>query len=243
MKNDDQIILYTTDNGKVTISVRFEDDYFWMSQKAIAELFETERSVITKHLSNIYEEEELDKNSTCAKFAQVQIEGSREVSRLVDFYNLDANIAVGYRVNSKKATRFRQWATKTLHEYIQKGFVLNDELLKNGKPFGKDYFDELLERIREIRASERRAYQKIADVFKQCSYDYDKNSNPTREFYAFVQNKLHYAIARARQIDGTAEKSSAVSFIIYTIGIKLCKWHLHNYDKGKQARHRNAEEY
>lgn len=156
------------------------------------DLFEIERSVITKHLSNIYEEEELDKNSTCAKFAQVQIEGSREVSRLVDFYNLDAIIAVGYRVNSKKATRFRQWATKTLHEYIQKGFILNDELLKNGHPFGKDYFDELLERIREIRASERRAYQKIADVFEQCSFDYDKNSSLTREFYAFVQNKLHY---------------------------------------------------
>lgn len=177
LEHEDKIILYTTDSSKVTVSVRFEDDNFWMTQKAIADLFETERSVMTKHLSNIYEEEELDKNSTCAKFAQVQIEGSREVSRLVDFYILDAIIAVGYRVNSKKATRFRQWATKTLHEYIQKGFILNDELLKNGHPFGKDYFDELLERIREIRASERRAYQKIADVFEQCSFDYDKNSN------------------------------------------------------------------
>lgn len=136
MKHEDKIILYTTDSGKVTVSVRFEDENFWMTQKAIAELFDTERSVITKHLSNIYEEEELDRNSTCAKFAQVQIEGNREVSRLVDFFNLDAIIAVGYRVNSKKATCFRQWATKTLHDYIQKGFVLNDELLKNGKPFG-----------------------------------------------------------------------------------------------------------
>jgi len=194
MKKEDKIILHTTGSGNVIVSVRFEDENFWMTQKAIAELFETDRSVITKHLSNIYVEEELDKESTCAKFAQVQTEGIRKVSRLVEFYNLDAIIAVGYRVNSKKATRFRQWATKTLHEYIQKGFVLNDELLKNGKPFGKDYFDELLERIREIRASERRAYQKIADVFEQCSYDYDKNSNLTREFYAFVQNKLHYAI-------------------------------------------------
>lgn len=137
MENENKIILYTTDSGKVTVSVRFEEDNFWLTQKAIAELFETERSVITKHLSNIYEEEELDRSSTCAKFAQVQIEGSREVSRLVEFYNLDAIIAVGYRVNSKKATRFRQWATKTLHEYIQKGFILNDELLKNGQPFGK----------------------------------------------------------------------------------------------------------
>lgn len=194
MKKEDRIILYTTDSGNVIVSVRFEDENFWMTQKAIAELFETDRSAITKHLSNIYAEEELDKESTCAKFAQVQTEGIRKVSRLVEFYNLDAIIAVGYRVNSKKATRFRQWATKTLHEYIQKGFVLNDELLKNGKPFGKDYFDDLLERIREIRASERRAYQKIADVFEQCSYDYDKNSNLTRDFYAFVQNKLHYAI-------------------------------------------------
>ncbi|HBT64031.1 MAG TPA: cell filamentation protein Fic, partial [Ruminococcaceae bacterium] len=196
----------TTDSGNVTVSVRFEDENFWMTQKAIAELFETERSVITKHLTNIYAEEELDKQSTCAKFAQVQTEGSRKVSRLVEFYNLDAIIAVGYRVNSKKATRFRQWATKTLHEYIQKGFVLNDELLKNGKPFGKDYFDELLERIREIRASERRAYQKIADVFEQCSYDYDKNSNLTREFYAFVQNKLHYAITGKTAAELIAER-------------------------------------
>ena len=124
----------------------------------------------------------------------VQNEGGVEKKRNVDFYNLDAIIAVGYRVNSKKATKFRQWATKTLKEYITKGFVLNDDMLKNGKPFGKDYFDELLERIREIRASERRAYQKITDVFEQCSYDYDKNSEITRAFYAFVQNKLHFAV-------------------------------------------------
>jgi len=125
---------------------------------------------------------------------QVQQEGNRKVRRNKDFYNLDMIIAVGYRVNSKKATRFRQWATKTLKEYITKGFVLNDDLLKNGKPFGKDYFDELLERIREIRASERRAYQKITDVFEQCSFDYDKNSEITKNFYAFVQNKLHFAV-------------------------------------------------
>ncbi len=149
---------------------------------------------ITKHLGNIYEEEELEKSATCSKMEQVQQEGNRTVSRKVDFYNLDAIIAVGYRVNSKKATRFRQWATKTLKEYITKGFVLNDDMLKNGKPFGKDYFDELLERIREIRASERRAYQKITDVFEQCSYDYDKNSEITKNFYAFVQNKLHFAV-------------------------------------------------
>lgn len=208
MKQEDRIILYSTDDGNVAVSVRFEDEDFWMTQKAIAELFETDRSVITKHLANIYNDEELDRQSTCAKFAQVQIEGSRKVTRLLEFYNLDMIIAVGYRVNSKQATRFRQWATKTLHEYIQKGFVLNDDLLKNGKPFGRDYFDELLERIREIRASERRAYQKIADVFEQCSYDYDKDSNLTREFYAFVQNKLHYAITGKTAAELIAQRAS-----------------------------------
>ena len=200
------IVLYQTDDGKVAVNVRFKNETFWLTQKAIAELFESERSVITKHLTNIYEEEELDKSSTCAKIAQVQIEGVRKVTRAVEFYNLDAIIAVGYRVNSKKATKFRQWATKTLREYIQKGFILNDEMLKNGRPFGRDYFDELLERIREIRASERRAYQKIADIFEQCSYDYDKNSSVTREFYSFVQNKLHYAVTGKTAAELIAER-------------------------------------
>lgn len=208
LKIEDEIILYMTDSGKVAVSVRFENENFWMTQKAIAELFDVQIPAITKHLKNIYDEEELNREATVSKKEIVQIEGSREVSRQVDFYNLDAIIAVGYRVNSKKATRFRQWVTKTLHEYIQKGFVLNDDLLKNGKPFGKDYFDELLERIREIRASERRAYQKIADVFEQCSYDYDKNSNLTREFYAFVQNKLHYAITGKTAAELIAERVS-----------------------------------
>ena len=160
----------------------------------MAELFDVNVPAVSKHLQNIYEENELTRDATISKMETVQQEGERQVKRMVDFYNLDAIIAVGYRVNSKKATRFRQWATKTLKEYIQKGFVLNDEMMKNGRPFGKDYFDELLERIREIRASERRAYQKIADVFEQCSYDYDKNSETTKAFYAFVQNKLHYAV-------------------------------------------------
>ena len=186
--------MYQTEDGKVSVDVRFEEETFWMTQKTIAELFDSDRSVITKHIINIFTEEELDKNTTCANFAQVQTEGNREVTRMIEFYNLDAIIAIGYRVNSKKATRFRQWATRSLREYIQKGFILNDDMLKNGRAFGRDYFDELLERIREIRASERRAYQKIADVFEQCSYDYDKNSETTRVFYAFVQNKLHFAI-------------------------------------------------
>jgi len=203
-----QIILYQTGDGKVAVNVRFEGETFWMTQKAIAELFEADRSVITKHLTNIYAEGELGKEATCAKIAQVQTEGSRAVTRQVEFYNLDAIIAVGYRVNSKKATRFRQWATRTLKEYIQKGFVLNDEMLKNGRPFGRDYFDELLERIREIRASERRAYQKIADIFEQCSHDYDKSSDLTREFYSFVQNKLHFAITGKTAAELIAERVS-----------------------------------
>lgn len=165
-----------------------------MTQKAMAELFDVNVPAVSKHLSNIFEDEELIKESTVSKMEIVQKEGNRNIKREQEFYNLDAIIAVGYRVNSKKATRFRQWATKTLKEYITKGFVLNDDMLKNGKSFGKDYFDELLERIREIRASERRAYQKITDVFEQCSYDYDKNSETTKNFYAFVQNKLHFAV-------------------------------------------------
>ncbi|MBR1691442.1 MAG: virulence RhuM family protein [Lachnospiraceae bacterium] len=189
-----EIVLYQIENTNVCVSVAYKDETFWMTQKAMAELFDVNVPAVSKHLANIYEEDELDKASTISKMETVQNEGNRTVKRKVDFYNLDAIIAVGYRVNSKKATRFRQWATKTLKEYITKGFVLNDEMLKNGKPFGKDYFDELLERIREIRASERRAYQKITDVFEQCSYDYDKDSEITKNFYAFVQNKLHYAV-------------------------------------------------
>lgn len=162
----------------------------------MSELFECSPDNISLHLKNIYEDEELTEESITEYFSVVRKEGTRTVKRSIKFYNLDAIIAVGYRVNSKKATRFRQWATKTLKEYITKGFVLNDDMLKNGKPFGRDYFDELLDKIREIRASERRAYQKITDIFEQCSYDYDKNSNATKEFYSFVQNKLHYAVQK-----------------------------------------------
>ena len=189
-----EIVLYQIDDNNVCVSVIFKDETFWLSQNGMAELFGVNIPDISKHLSNIYSEGELEKNPTVSKMEIVQNEGGRFVRRKKDYYNLDAIIAVGYRVNSKKATRFRQWATRTLKEYITKGFVLNDEMLKNGKPFGRDYFDELLEKIREIRASERRAYQKIADVFEQCSYDYDKNSDTTKAFYAFVQNKLHYAV-------------------------------------------------
>lgn len=195
MPQTNNIVFYQTENADVVVNVVYKDETFWLNQKAMASLFDVNPQAITKHLSNIYEEQELVKDSTCSILEQVQKEGNRNVKRSVEFYNLDAIIAVGYRVNSKKATKFRQWATKTLREYITKGFVLNEKLLKNGKQFGQDYFDELLEKIREIRASERRAYQKITDIFEQCSCDYDKDSETTKNFYAFVQNKLHFAVS------------------------------------------------
>ncbi len=203
-----EILLYSDESGKEFINVVFKDETFWLTQKAVAELFGCTTDNISLHLKNIYSEGELSQEATTEKISVVRTEGTREVNRTIDHYNLDVIIAVGYRVNSKKATRFRQWATKTLKEYIQKGFVLNDELMKNGRPFGKDYFDELLERIREIRASERRAYQKIADVFEQCSYDYDKNSDTTKAFYAFVQNKLHYAVTGKTAAELISERAT-----------------------------------
>ena len=200
-----EVLLYSDESGKEYISVVFKDETFWLTQKAMAELFGCTADNISLHLKNIFADGELDKDAVTEKFSATAADGK---NYLTQHYNLDAIIAVGYRVNSKKATRFRQWATKTLKEYIQKGFVLNDALMKNGRPFGKDYFDELLERIREIRASERRAYQKIADVFEQCSYDYDKNSETTKAFYAFVQNKLHYAVTGKTAAELISERAT-----------------------------------
>ena len=194
MNQEHEVVLYQIEGTNICVNVMFKEETFWMTQKAMANLFDCTTDNISLHLKNIYKEKELEEEATTELFSIVQNEGQRNVTRKVKCYNLDAIMAVGYRVNSKKATRFRQWATITLKEYITKGFVLNDDMLKNGKPFGKDYFEELLERIREIRASERRAYQKITDVFEQCSYDYDKNSEITKNFYAFVQNKLHFAV-------------------------------------------------
>lgn len=203
-----QVLLYDSGGSKEFVSVVFKDETFWLTQSGMAELFDCTTDNISLHLKNIYAEEELSMDATTEKISVVRQEGTRQVRRTLDHYNLDAIIAVGYRVNSKKATRFRQWATKTLKEYIQKGFVLNDEMMKNGRPFGRDYFDELLERIREIRASERRAYQKIADVFEQCSYDYDKNSETTKAFYAFVQNKLHFAVTGKTAAELISERAT-----------------------------------
>lgn len=188
-----RIVLYNAADGKVTVNVLFAQDNFWLPQRAMAELFGVKVAAISKHLKNIFESGELVPEATVSKMETVQTEGDRPVNREVEYYNLDAVIAVGYRVNSLKATQFRIWATNTLREYVVKGFVIDDQMLKNGRSFGQDYFDELLEKIREIRASERRAYQKIADVFEQCSSDYRSGGEETQLFYKMVQNKLHFA--------------------------------------------------
>ncbi len=189
-----EIILYQSGGANVPVEVSYMQGTYWMPQKQIAELFGTSQQNVSLHLKNVYETGELDESSTYKKILLVRREGSRSVNREVGFYSLDAILAVGYRVNSAKAVRFRQWATATLKEYVTKGFVLNDDMLKNGRPFGEDYFDELLGRIRDIRASERRVYQKITDIFQECSFDYDKDSETAKRFYATVQNKLHYAV-------------------------------------------------
>lgn len=191
MEDFGSIILYEMENHQETVSVTFKDETFWLTQKAMSELFGCSSDNISLHLKNIFSEGELIKDSVTEKFSATASDGK---NYLTQFYNLDAIIAVGYRVNSKQATRFRQWATSTLKEYITKGFVLNDDMLKNGKPFGKDYFKELLERVRSIRASERRIYQQITDIYAECSIDYDRQSPTTNDFYAMIQNKFHYAI-------------------------------------------------
>ena len=195
MNKEFQFLIYNVPTEDVTVNAIIKDETIWLTQKAMAELFGVEVPAISKHLANIFEEGELSVDSTVSKMEIVQQEGSRNVKRKVDFYNLDAIISVGYRVNSGRATQFRIWATKVLKEYMTKGFALDDERLKQGKTaFGKDYFRELLERVRSIRASERRIWQQITDIFAECSIDYDKDSEVTHDFYAMVQNKFHYAI-------------------------------------------------
>ena len=190
----DLIIYQSQNNENISVEVLYNEEDFWLTQKSMAKLFNVEVNTINYHLKEIFESYELNEEQTIRKIRIVQKEGNRSVSRELTFYSLDAIIAVGYRINSKEATDFRIWATKTLKEYIKKGFVVNSEFLKNGPKFGKDYFDELLVKIKEIRASERRFYQKITDIYKECSFDYDKNSETTQEFYKNVQNKLHFAI-------------------------------------------------
>jgi hypothetical protein len=185
-----RVILYTTADGKVTVDVFFEAENFWLTQRSMADLFGVQIPAINKHLKNIFTSGELVEDAVISILETTAADGKKYSTR---YYNLDAVIAAGYRVNSVKATHFRIWATQTLREFMVKGFVLNDDMLKNGRGFGKDYFEELLERIREIRASERRAYQKIADVFEQCSSDYQRNSEETQLFFQIVQNQLHFA--------------------------------------------------
>ena len=195
MPNELQFALYSIDQEDIKVKVAIKDETIWVTQRGMAELFGCTSDNISLHLKNIYADGELSEISTTEDFSVVQSEGSRQVTRSVRFYNLDAVISVGYRVNSHRATQFRIWATSVLKEFIKKGFVLDDERLKQGESvFGKDYFRELLERVRSIRASERRIWQQITDIFAECSIDYDKNSPVTQEFYATVQNKFHYAI-------------------------------------------------
>ena len=193
--NEIQFILYQLPDEEGKVQVVIKDETIWTTQKAMAQLFDVNIPAISKHLKNIFDEGELSPDATVSKMEIVQMEGEREVKRETSFYSLDAIIAVGYRVSSVRATRFRQWATKILNEYIRKGFVLDDERLKQGTAvFGKDYFRELLERVRSIRASERRIWQQITDIYAECSIDYDRQAQTTRDFYAMIQNRFHYAI-------------------------------------------------
>ena len=196
MPNDIAFILYNTPEYSEKVQVVVRDETLWMTQKAMSELFGVQVPAISKHLKNIFESGELQESTTVSKMEIVVNRGFRgEVTEETTFYNLDAIISVGYRVNSVQATRFRQWATKVLNEYIRKGFVLDDDRLKQGKTaFGQDYFRELLERVRSIRSSERRIWQQITDIYAECSIDYDSDSQTTRDFYAMIQNKFHYAI-------------------------------------------------
>ena len=195
--NNFQFLIYKSADEDVSVNAIIKDESIWLTQKAMAQLFDCSTDNISLHLKNIFSEGELDANQTTEKFSVVQKEGQRQVSRISIYYSLDAIISVGYRVNSKRATKFRIWATSVLKEYITKGFVLDDERLKQGKKaFNKDYFRELLERVRSIRASERRIWQQITDIFAECSIDYDKTSPTTRDFYAMIQNRFHYAITK-----------------------------------------------
>jgi len=204
-----EVIFYESPEGKVRVEVHHEDDTFWLSQRQMADLFGVDVRTVSEHLRNIYASGELSEEATIRNFRIVRTEGNRSISRDIAHYNLDGIISIGYRVNSAQATRFRIWATETLREFIVKGFVLDDERLKLNRRFGPDYFDELLERIREIRASERRFYLKITDIYEQCSIDYDKRADVTQTFFKTVQNKLHWAITGKTAAEIIAERADS----------------------------------
>lgn len=204
-----EILFYTAPDGDIRVEVLFEAETFWLSQRRMAELFDVGVPTINHHLGEIFGSGELARDATIRKFRMVRQEGGREVARDIDYFNLDAIIAVGYRVNSRQATQFRIWATGVLREFIVKGFALDDARLKQGQRFGRDYFDELLERIREIRASERRFYLKITDIYEQCSIDYNRDAEITRTFFSTVQNKLHWAITGMTAAEIIADRADA----------------------------------
>ena len=204
--NEGELILYQTQEGTVRIEVLYQSETFWLNQKKIAELFGVDVRTISEHFRNIFASRELDERSVLRKIRTTATDGK---NYWVSFYSLDAIISVGYRVNSTQATQFRIWATQTLREFVVKGFVLDDERLKLNKRFGKDYFDELLERVREIRASERRFYLKITDIYEQCSVDYDKNAEISKAFFKTVQNKLHWAVTGKTAAEIIAERADA----------------------------------
>lgn len=194
--NENNIIFYTDEEGNIKIEVILEDENVWLNIDSLTKLFKIDRTGITKHINNIYKDEELEENSTCAKIAQVQKEGNRKVTRNISYYNLDMIISIGFRVNSKTAIKFRTWANKIIKEYMIQGFSLNEERFLKGRKSDQEYFKRLLEKIKLIRTSERMFYQKITDIFAECSLDYDKTSDLAREFYATIQNKFHFAITK-----------------------------------------------
>lgn len=204
-----EFLLYTAPNGEIKVEVLLSNETIWLTQKRMAELFGVGVPAISKHLENIFDSNELQREATVSILETVRQEGDRSVRRKLEYYNLDAVISVGYRVNSAQATQFRIWATQLIKEYIIKGFAMDDERLKNGRFFGKDYFRELLERVRSIRASERRVYQQITDIFAECSIDYDPKSETTRLFYAHIQDKFHYAITGHTAAEIISQKADA----------------------------------
>lgn len=221
--NENNIIFYTDEEGNANIEVILQNEDVWLNAQAIAELFEITDKVIYKHIKNIYEQEELEENSTVAKIATM---GKNGQTYQVKYYNLDMIISIGYRVNSKKAVKFRQWANKIIKEYMIQGFSLNEEWFLKGRKSDQEYFKRLLEKIKLIRTSERMFYQKITDIFAECSLDYDKTSNLAREFYAIIQNKFHFAITKNtaaeiiyNRVDGKKENMGLTTWLVYA------KWH------------------
>lgn len=241
--NENNIIFYEDEEGNSKVEVVLKEDNVWLNANAIANLFNVQRPAIVKHINNIYNDEELDKNSTCSILEQVQLEGNRKVSRKKDYYNLDMIISIGFRVNSKTAIKFRTWANKLIKEYMVKGFTLNDDRFINGNRFDTRYFDELLERIKVIRTSERMAYQKITDIFITTSVDYDKKSEEAYAFFKIVQNKLHFAITGHTAAELIYERASSEK-----IHMGLTNWKnspdglIYKYDVGIAKNYLNEEE-